>query len=358
VAQHEAAGSGAHERVEAWWHRENSDRPAVQITAPRADAASYKGPFTEDLHRHWTDPEFVIPRELHRVESTYYAGEAFPVLFPVSGRIVSILNRFLGAPNRYVNTETTWSEAIIEDWHRRPTLHFDPENEWWRIARRLLQAGRETARQRYQETGRRLYLGNPDLNGPTEVLAGLRGRESFAMDLYDNPEAISAALEEVNRAWYDAWKECTEITHELGGYFFWMRIWSELPAVDLQSDVSGLMSQEMFQAYLLPAIEEQTRWVDRTIYHLDGPDAVRHLDAILELEELDAVQWVPGAGAAPAVEWIPLLRKIQAAGKSVYTYCRPDEVAVISGELAPEGLMLVTTCETEEAARELQSGLS
>jgi hypothetical protein len=30
--------------------------------------------------------------------------------------------------------------------------------------------------------------------------------------------------------------------------------------------------------------------VERTIYHLDGPDAIRHLDALLELPALDGIQ--------------------------------------------------------------------
>ena len=34
---------------------------------------------------------------------------------------------------------------------------------------------------------------------------------------------------------------------------------------------------------------------DAPIFPLDGPGAVRHVDALLEGEELDAIQWVPGA---------------------------------------------------------------
>ena len=38
----------------------------------------------------------------------------------------------------------------------------------------------------------------------------------------------------------------------------------------------------------VPALDQQTRWVERTVYHLDGPGAIRHLDALLSLPELDA----------------------------------------------------------------------
>jgi hypothetical protein len=199
----------------------------------------------------------------------------------------------------------------------------------------------------------RCFAGNPDLNGPTEVLSGLRGAQRFALDLIDNPQYIKPALSEVNRAWFQYWKVATEITHQLGGYFFWMGIWSERPATDLQSDVSCLISPDMFREYFLPFLEEQTRWVERTIYHLDGPDAVRHLDALLELPRLTGIQWVQGAGEKPTVEWIPLLRRIQAGGKLVFAYCDIDEVETLLRELEPEGLMLVVRCPTEEEAREL-----
>jgi hypothetical protein len=96
--------------------------------------------------------------------------------------------------------------------------------------------------------------------------------------------------------------------------------------------------------------------VERTLYHLDGPGAVRHVDSLLSLPYLDGIQWVPGAGAKPTVEWLPLLTKIQDAGKLVYAYCDQNNVRKILSELRPEGVMLVTSCESvEEAERLLES---
>jgi 5-methyltetrahydrofolate--homocysteine methyltransferase len=148
-------------------------------------------------------------------------------------------------------------------------------------------------------------------------------------------------LAEINQAWYDCWQACVEVTHQAGGYFFWMGIWSDLPATDLQSDFSIMLAPDMFDDYFLPFIAEQTEMVPRTIYHLDGPGAIRHLDSLLDLPNLDGIQWVPGAGAKPAVEWIPLLKRIQEAGKLVYVYCESTHVQTLLEELSPAGLMLV-----------------
>jgi hypothetical protein len=194
----------------------------------------------------------------------------------------------------------------------------------------------------------------PDLNGPTEILARLRGTQRLALDFYDHPKQIKPALAEINRAWYDYWQACVEITHQAGGYFFWMGIWSDLPATDLQSDFSYLISKEMFDTYFLPFIAEQTEMVPRTIYHLDGPGAVRHLDSLLDLPRLDGIQWVPGAGAKPAVEWIPLLKKIQAAGKLVYIYCEKTHLRKLLDELNPAGLMIaVDGCSSIDEVQEV-----
>jgi hypothetical protein len=114
-----------------------------------------------------------------------------------------------------------------------------------------------------------------------------------------------------------------------------------------------MMSPAMFDEYFLPFLEEQTHMVERTIYHLDGPGAIKHLDSLLGLPHLDGIQWVPGAGAEPTVEWIPLLQQIQDADKLVYAYCNKENVRRLLRELRPEGLMLVISCDNMDEAEQL-----
>ena len=90
-----------------------------------------------------------------------------------------------------------------------------------------------------------------------------------------------------------------------------------------------------------------------TIFHLDGPSAIPHLDSLLDLPRLNGIQWVPGDGKVPMHQWLPLLRRIQARGKSLVLFCEPYEVEKLISGLEPEGLLLSTTCDSEEEAREL-----
>ncbi len=347
----------AERRCEAWWHGEIIDRAVIQVTAPRptagpeyASLSSPRGAITDEgeLFRWFTDPDLVIPRQEKLIEQTYYGGEAFPTMTPVNINMVAILAAYLGAPYRLVpGSDTAWAEPLFEDWDTRPRLAFDPGNPWWQISKRLLDAGSQRAPGCY-------YVSVPDLNAPTEVVALLRGTEPLLIELLERPEEIKLAVDEANAAWLRAWEASTGVIHQwIGGYFYWINIWSDVPSIDLQCDISCMVSPRIFQDVFLPAIEQQTRWIERTIYHLDGPGAIRHLDALLALPRLDGIQWVPGAGEAPMSQWIPLLRRIQAKGKLLVLSCEPREVETLLTELEPEGVCLQTSCPTQELAEEL-----
>jgi len=340
-------------RIDAWWHKEIIDRVPIKVIAPRRSKSSKsllsKPPEQkpEDLEDYWINSEKVIPRLESLIEATYWAGEAFPVMFPVSIGMVAILANYLGAPIKFLNTHTTWSEPIINNWKNRPEFKFNPYNKWWHLSSKLLGEAAEHAPGRY-------YVGIPDLNGPGEILSRLRGPENLAVDLIDNPRCVKKALEEINYAWLRYWEACVGIIHQyIGEYIYWMGIWSESPSVDLQCDFSCMISSDMFNEFFLPFIEQQTEWIGRTIYHLDGPGALRHLNALLSLPHLTGIQWVPGAGAPPMREWVPLLKKIQKAGKLLYISCEKKEVQYLLEELSPEGLLLETHCESIEEANEL-----
>jgi hypothetical protein len=76
----------------------------------------------------------------------------------------------------------------------------------------------------------------------------------------------------------------------------------------------------MFRDYVLPAIEEEAQFLDHSCFHLDGEDSLKHLDDILAIKEIDAIQWVPGAGKKPQFQWPEVLHKIQDAGKALHIF--------------------------------------
>ncbi len=337
------------ERYETWWEGGMLDRPLVQVTAPRSIQEAHDAepaPTEEQALIDWfTDPEKVLPRLEQRVDGTYWAGDAFPLVFPMSTSLPAIETAYLGAPYTIVpRSNTGWTHPVIEDWGERPTFTVDADNWWWRRTQELLDLAA-------QQLDDRAVIGIPDLQGGGEILVLLRGTEQFAMDLYDHPEAIGEAMEEVNEAWLTYYNACFETIHRhQEGYVDWLAVWSEAPAVTVECDFSAMISPQMFQRHMLPPLERQIEWIPRTIYHLDGPGELPHLDAFLGLPDLDGIQWVPGAGTQPMIEWLPLLKQIQDAGKKLVIACQEWEVKPLLEELRPETLLISTSCGSETEA--------
>ncbi len=346
----------AEERINAWWQNDTIDRPAIIVKAPKAGLSraewdaiqSPVGTPPDGVMDWYTNPERVVARCNEFVDNTFWGGEALPVVYPVNISLVAITAAYLGctytiSPDSY----TGWAEPVIDDWETRQPIAYDPDNEWWKISRTLLDAAAEQALGRY-------YVGMPDLNAPTQAVALLRDTQRLAFDLIDNPEPILPAMWEANRAWYRYWQAANGVVHQwIDGYLYWMGVWSDVASADLQCDFSVLISPKMFDKYFLPPLEEQTRWIDRTIFHLDGPGAIPHLDSLLALPRLNGIQWVPGDGKPPMSKWLPLLRRIQARGKTLLLFCDPWEVQSLVTELEPEGLLLHTTCDSVAEAKEL-----
>jgi 5-methyltetrahydrofolate--homocysteine methyltransferase len=293
----------AEERTQAWWQREVIDRPVLQVRAPRKgvtpaqlEAVSRPVDVPPDQMQDWfTNVERVVERCGRVAEMTFWGGEAFPVVFPVSIQLVAIPAAYLGCPytiDPYGNS--AWAEPIIEDWATRPKLQFNPENEWWQLSRKLLGTAA-------QESAGRYYVSVPDLNAPGEIVVLMRDTQRILYDLMDNPEPIKEAIAEANVAWYRFWQAAVGTIHQwIDGYFYWMGIWSDSPSVDLQCDFNVMISPPMFDEFFLPALEQQTRWIERTIFHLDGPEAIRHLDSLLALPRMSGIQWVQASSGCRA----------------------------------------------------------
>jgi hypothetical protein len=84
------------------------------------------------------------------------------------------------------------------------------------------------------------------------------------------------------------------------------------------------------------------------LYHLDGIGALPHLDMLLELPNLRAIQWVPGAGKERLAQWYDVIRKILGARKSVQVFAQVDEVDDLIANVGTRGLLISVSGSEEE----------
>lgn len=224
---------------------------------------------------------------------------------------------------------------------------WDEENEYYKKILELTKAAVEDGKDKY-------LVGITDIHPGGDGLVSMRGPQNLCYDTLDEPEFLKEGVEKLLPGFKRLYGELYEIaTKYQRGSTCWMGIWHPERWYPVSCDFSCMISTEMFEALLIEEIEKEIQYLDASMYHLDGPDALKHLDRLLQIPSLNGIQWVYGAGNPTASHWIPELKKIQAAGKCVQVNVTPEELEIMLDELPPEGMMYMIEARTEDEAREL-----
>jgi hypothetical protein len=259
----------------------------------------------------WTDVEYVIKAAHSRLAQTHFAGDSLPVYNPWLGP--DQVAAWLGADLLLKPREnTSWAFPFVDDWAGFPPLRIDPDNRWWRLYLELLKASAEFGKDKW-------ITGYPDLHTGLDVLCAIRGPENLMMDLVTQPDMVRLRMHEATELWKWVVDTVTAVLAPYQqGYSNWTMGYSASRFLCIgQNDFSCMISPKMFEEFCLADNVETCGHADCTLYHLDGPGAIKHLPRLLEIERLTAVQWVQGAGNPPPGQWVDLIRQIQSAGKGV-----------------------------------------
>ena len=106
-------------------------------------------------------------------------------------------------------------------------------------------------------------------------------------------------------------------------------------------DFAAMISTRHFEEFCLPVLVNEVKPMTHNVFHVDGRGVAKHLDRILAVPEINAIQWVQGMGAdTPIMQWLPLIDRIRAAGKSVVVDLQLTELDEFIESTNPEGLLL------------------
>jgi hypothetical protein len=340
------------ERFQAFWQGEILDRCCIAVRAPRGDCRHVQPEppgNPQELRRWWLDPEDNLKRQIAEFESTFYGGEAYPAAAMCLG--ASVMAGFYGSPAEY-RPETVWYHPVIQDWANFE-LHFDPDhNELYKITL-------ETARYYARESQGRFLVSLPELGSATDDLSLLRGMQPLLLDMLDCPVPVKSAIARLAETWGSVHNQLYRIAapaNQGGCCIAWMQTWAPGPSYQMSCDFSAVLSPKLFKEFIVPEIRQYLAVNEYSVYHWDGPDALKHLDALLAIPEIDAIQWTQGEGNPPVANsgWIPYYRRIQAAGKRlILPFVEINEVETLLAQLSSRGLLLVTRANSEEEARTL-----
>ncbi|HIJ72851.1 MAG TPA: hypothetical protein HPP83_02010 [Candidatus Hydrogenedentes bacterium] len=329
-------------RNEAFWRGELEEYPLMWVTVTDGKPGCPPPELASDVDL-WTNAEYVVEAAEDRLARMHYAGDAVPVYVPWLGP--DQFAAWLGAeltllPRKF----TSWVKPFVEDWSEHTEFHIDPDNRWWKLYLRILRHCVERGKDKW-------VTGYPDLHTGIDALRAIRGSENLAIDLVENPEAIHRAMRQMTDLFKYVVDTVSDIVMPTGqGTSNWTMGWSSKRYLCIgQNDSTCMLSPEMFEMFCWEDNVETSTYADISLFHMDGPGIANHLDKILQLDGVNCIQWIQGAGAPPPSKWIGLLRRIQEGGKSVQVYYGKDhgaeadlieEIGVLCQALDPTRLFI------------------
>lgn len=320
-----------------WEHFQQGVTPHADIKMPTAPA---------DLNQKWFDPEWRAQYLDWYVAHSSLKADMLPVantqLGP--GSLAAILGGVFEG-----GEDTIW---IHPDPKLTDDFHFDDNHPNWLLHKDLLRAVKRKAQGHY-------YVGMPDLMEGLDVLAAMKGTDKVLLDTVMQPEVVEQQMRRINEIYFKVFDELYDIIREGDEMAFcYFSSWAPGKMTKIQSDISTMISVEDYRRFVMPFISEQCRRIDYTLYHLDGVGALHHLPALLEIDDLNAIQWTPGVGQPQggSPKWYDLYRRILDAGKSIMAcWVTLDELRPLLDNIGGDGVHLEmdfhNEAEVEEAMK-------
>ena len=305
-----------------WEHFQEGVQPHAEITPPAP---------AKDLSQKWFAPQWRAEYLDWYVAHSSLKADILPVantqLGP--GSLAAILGGVFegGEDTIWIHPNPDFTDEIV----------FNPEHPNWILHKELLKACKAKANGHY-------FVGMPDLMEGLDVLAALKGTDRVLLDTVMQPEILEQQMQQINDIYFKVFDELYDIIREGDEMAFcYFSSWAPGKMSKLQSDISTMISQDDYRRFVQPFIREQCQKIDYTLYHLDGVGAMHHLPALLEIEELNAIQWTPGVGEPQggSPKWYDLYKKILAGGKSVMAcWVTLDELKPLLDHIGADGVHL------------------
>jgi hypothetical protein len=321
-------------RIDAFWNCELIDRPVVQFSLDKPPAERVPLPVsghTTPADR-WLDADYQAELAWATLRNREFLGDTLPVAYPNLGP--EVFSSFYGCPLFFGDYGTSWSEPILHDWAEVDQLALDWQHPYLHKLHDMTDALLELGRGHF-------ITGMTDWHPGGDCLAAFRDPKNLALDMIDHVAEVKALLARIEADYFAVYDMFYAKLRAAGQP---IASWIALPCSGKfyipSNDFSIMISNKMYREVFLPGIVNECRFLDRSIYHLDGPKALRHLDSLLAIPELTALQFVPGAGNEGFAKWVDVYRKAQAAGKAIMVYCTPAEIDLVIETLDPSGVYL------------------
>lgn len=331
-------------RVYAWYENEIIDRPPVRfiahnafLDAARQDIAALS---RQEKEAYWFDAELQVDLYIQSIASKRFHAETFPVYFPNLGP--DVYAAFYGAQLIFGDV-TSWSVPLVKDWAQLDELYLDMNNVYFKKIEELTLHALERCRGRF-------LVGYTDLHPGLDCAAAWRDPQQLCIDMIDHPlqvkRLIHLAIQDFERI-YDHFDNMLKSAGQLS--VSWMGIPSYGRMHIPSCDCATLISPAFFNEFALPVLQREVETMTHNIFHVDGKGVARHMDSILYVPKVHAIQWVQGVGDDyPIMQWVPFVKELQLKGIPVIVDMEPSDLNGFMDVMDPHGLFLWLSTEDEE----------
>ena len=331
------------ERWDMFWKGRNK-HPLIGAVLPKPGVE----PVDKPEYGAGSDGRFepVVDQVIRWAETHEFLGDAIPFYYLEFA--ADHFSSLLGADLKFPDDGLLggWPVHFVEDWDDEE-IKFRPESKWWEMTVKFAKALRHRC-------DGRLMIASPTLVANLDALVALRGAEDLLMDMALKPEAVHRALDQVTRAHGDILDAFAELfDYSTYGSISRHGMYSRGRINVPQCDVSCMISPDMFQEFVVPYLRQEMDHFDAMEYHLDGPGAIKHLQAICEIEKLDIVQWVCGAGEPSTCDWTWLYEKIDSLGKGQIFWSTYENVLRLSKQIKSRKLLFYLDTSSRQEIEDL-----
>jgi hypothetical protein len=338
------------ERYEAWWNCALIDRPLVSIEfqKPGAERRALPRKHHASIRDRWMDTDYLVQRAEVHLQNTVHFADSLPVVWPNLGP--EVFSAFYGCDMEY-GEETAWSKPFLADLSEEcvGAVRLDWDNFYFRkigeMTDALITAGKG-----------RFIVGYTDLHGGGDAIAAFRDPQELLIDTIEHPGEIKRLCERITTDFLQVY----DLFHQkLSAAGMPSTTWCPATCKGKfhvpSNDFSCMISDRAFEELFIPGIIRECRHMDRCIYHLDGPQALRYLDRLLDIPEIHAIQWVPGVEHDYWADWVGVYQRIQQRKKALQILSVPaGDLQHLFESLRPEGVWIssVSGIADEQTAEE------
>lgn len=179
--------------------------------------------------------------------------------------------------------------------------------------------------------------------GPADCIEAVMGAEALCYALYDWPDELSLMAEFMADRVIELYQAQFEVLGTFhGGTINRYRLWGPGQNIVTQADIANVMSPEHFKLVFVPSYRRLMQSFDTVTIHFHS-SAAQHVDVLLEIDELDAIEWALDPIGPTLEQMVEVFVKIQRAGKCVIimNLNTDEQVRLLEDRLDVGGLCLI-----------------